>query len=244
MLIRTEAFRSVVAAGITLGTVGSLAYSSANQGSYTFATGPTVDGGGAKMLMIPVWCTSFGSRTANHSSAVSAFTLNAVSYDSLLFHYLDNTSSDRYVQAAAAIWNSPASGQVVFTLSTSPSITATACGIYYMNLSGLHASPLGVLVQDQFTADTTALAFQATTTAENSLLLAIAGARNESKGPFAFDNGSFVSLGETGGGSTADGSWDVAYRNGLSIGTYDCGGDWTTSDAERIGGGAFELKAA
>lgn len=240
MLIRTEAFRSVLSSGITIGTVGSLAYSSSNVDTYTFGTGPTVNGGGAKMLMVAVWATSFGNRNANHSSAVSAFTLNAISYDSLLFHYLDNTSTDRYVQAAVGIWNSPASGQVVFTLN---GISATGCGVYYMNLSGLHATPLGVLVRDQVSTGT-ALAFQATTIAASSLLVSVNGARNQNKGPFAFDDGSFTSLGEVGGGGVADGSWNVGYRNGLSIGTYDCGGDWTTSDTERIGGGAFELKAA
>jgi hypothetical protein len=112
-----------------------------------------------------------------------------------------------------------------------------------MNLGDLAASPLGTLVREQFSTGT-ALPFQLTTTAANSLVVSISGTRNPGRGPFTFDDASFVSLGEYTESGLYDGSWDVGYRNNLAGGTYDCGGDWTSSDGQRIGGGAFELKAA
>jgi hypothetical protein len=83
----------------------------------------------------------------------------------------------------------------------------------------------------------------ATTTAANSLPVAIDRARGASRGPFTFEDGGMTSLGEAGTTDAADGSWHGGYRDGLSVGRYDCGA-WTTSDADRIGGGAFELKTA
>jgi hypothetical protein len=227
--------------GITIGTVGTLTYDGALLGSYTFNPGPTVDGGSAKLLMIGVWCTGHGFRNNSHNIDPDAFTLNSVSYSSLLFQYLQNTGTNKYVQALAAIWNSPTSGNVVLDLLSN--IEATGCGIYYMNLTGLHATPLGVLVRDQV-ATGTALAFQATTTVSGSLLISVNGCRHEGD-TFTFDNTNFVSIGTNYGGVAAlDGTFRAGYRNGLATGTYDCGGDWLVGSTERIAGCAFELKAA
>lgn len=250
MLIRTETFRKAqpAAGGITVGTVGSLTYNDANQSSYTFVGGPTIDGGGAALLAVPVWVTAFGDRTDDHTDALDSATLNGVAADNLLVRYLNNNGSGavKYVQAGAALWTSPAAGDLVFSLKAG--ISATAGGCYFFNLTGLAASPLGALVRDQFdvSGTATALPFQITTTVANSLVISINGARNGGNGPFTFDNGAFDgnSLGEEDGASATNGNWDVAYRNGLSIATYDAGGDWTSADADQIGGGAFELKPA
>lgn len=234
--------RPAGASGIIVGTTGNLIYNTTDLGTYTFATGPTVNGGGAKLLMIAVWVTAFSQRTADHTNAVASFTLNGVEANSILFEYLHNAAStgNKYVQAVAGIWDSPTSGAVV--LDFTGSMSATGCGIYYANLTGLAASPLGVLVRDQVSTVTT-LAFQATTTAANSILFSINGTRTGNKWPFTFTDTNFTSLGEMGTGSS-NGSWDCGYRNSLPLGTYSCGGVWTTADNERIGGGAFELKVA
>ena len=96
---------------------------------------------------------------------------------------------------------------------------------------------------DTFTIGPTIDRGGATTTAANRLPVAIKGARGASRGSFTLDDGGMTSLGEAGTTDAAYGFWHGGYRDGFSVGRYDCG-DWTTSDADRSGGGVFELKTA
>jgi hypothetical protein len=226
--------------GIDIGTTGSLPLSGNNSSSYIFSPGPTVDGGGKALVVIVLWCTAYGQRNSGHDGDPDTFTVNGASPDAVLMRYIQDTSSNKYVQALVGIWNNPSSGDLVIDFYGG--ITATGCGAYFMNLGGLAASPLGALVREQFSTGI-ALPFQLTTTAANSLVVSINGSRDGGNDPFTFDDASFTSLGEL-SGALYDGTWAVGYRNNLAIGTYDCGGDWTGSDSQRIAGGAFELLAA
>lgn len=248
MLVRSETFRKAKAAAagaITVGTTGIVTpYLSGNAETHTFTTGLTLDGGGASLVLVIPFVVAFGVKDNNWDAAPAVLTLNGVSSDTMLARYIQNTGSNKYCQAYVALWNSPSAGDIVVDWPSNWQATSSGC--YFLNLSGLAASPLGAVSREHFTTGTT-LAWQITTTGSNSLVLYINGSRTNvnTSQDFTPTDGSITQLAlQAGSGIDGRGAWRVGYRNGLAANTYDGGGAWTESDPDRIAGMGVELLAA
>lgn len=231
--------------GITVGSVGALAYNATLTGIYTF-TGVVVDGAGAALLLIPLWSPAFSERNEDMSFPFSTFTLNGVAPTAELVVYLQNAGTDKTVQAGLGLWTAPSAGNIVFN----PQIVEnmTSCGMMYMNVMGLHASPLGVLSRENVALNTTSLAWTITPAASASLVICINGVRNDtpsSTRTLTPTDGTMTAVGIYSQSGNTKSCWNVRYKNAPPAGVaIHGGGVWSQLEPGRLGGMGIELLAA